>query len=462
MIWGSDQVKIVCETSTSKIRPYIPKTLRRRAFEMIHRLSHPGGRATSKTLRQRYFWPSMCKDVTSWARSCEDCQKSKISRHVKTIPEFFKPPDARFNHIHMDIVGPLPTSQGYNYLLTIINRFSRWPEAYPVKDTTAATIAQTFYTGWVCRYGTPKIITTDQGAQFESRLFTALLKFTGTERIRTTAYHPASNGLVERWHRCLKASLMCHGSKVNWVDTLPTVLLGLRTCLRDNLDSSPAEFLFGTTLRVPGEFFNDDNFTPNPQIFIENYREYMKDLKPVPDTRKDKVKPFCFKDLKYCTHVFVRCEGAQSLERPYEGPFKIIRRSSEKVYVILRKGEEIPITKERLKPAHLEQVFYNLQQNLKSGHGNVPNKNDSGYTATEDTEENTSDQNTPRRQETTCEKNQLPNLTDSLQTTSSSNTASSFHNPTLRTYPAKKKVVRFKAENEIFIITPFMQKYYSS
>ena len=137
-----------------------------------------------------------------------------------------------------------------------MDRFSRWPEAWPIKNIEASIVAQTFYSEWICRYGSPKIVTTDRGAQFESNLFKALLQFAETDKIRTTSYHQASNGLVERWHRSLKAAIMCHGSRYKWTEFLPTVLLGLRPCIRENMDVSPSEYLFGTTLRIPGEFFS--------------------------------------------------------------------------------------------------------------------------------------------------------------------------------------------------------------
>ena len=136
-------------------------------------------------------------------------------------------------------------------LLCNYDRFSRWVEAIPTNDQTAHTVAIVFYTNWVSRFGSPRIITTDRGRQFESHLFQAIIKLVGCERIRTTAYHPASNGLIESWHREVKLAIMCHNARFNWVDTLPTVLLGLRTSVRLELDSSPAEYLYGTSIQSP-------------------------------------------------------------------------------------------------------------------------------------------------------------------------------------------------------------------
>lgn len=237
----------------------------------MHALSHPSGRSTCQMLRQKYVWPGIKKDALEWSRRCEACQKAKVHRHNRLKPTTIDAPDARFNHIHMDIIE-LPVVNGYRYCLRIIDKFSRWPEAIPMRDVTADSVATGFYQQWVCRFGSPLSITTDQGRQFESKLFESLAKLIGSKRIRTTPYHPASNGLVERWHRSLKAALMC-GRQIPWMDLLPSVMLGLRTAFKEDLGATCAEMLYGTTLRVPGEFFVTTDLPANPQNFVEKFRQ---------------------------------------------------------------------------------------------------------------------------------------------------------------------------------------------
>ena len=91
-----------------------------------------------------------------------------MHQHTVTPLGSFSVPEARFDHVHLDIVGPFPTCKGYSYLLTCVDRFTRWPEAILLVDTTASTIAHAFISGWMARYGTPSTITTDHGAQFKS------------------------------------------------------------------------------------------------------------------------------------------------------------------------------------------------------------------------------------------------------------------------------------------------------
>ena len=129
---------------------------------------------------------------------------------MKTVPDYFNPLQARFMQVHIDLVGPMTPSQGYKYCLTRIDRFSRWLEVIPIKDIKADTVAQAFYASWISRFGSPEIICTDQGSQFDSELFQSFMQILGCKRNRTTSYHPAANGLIERWHRSLKSAILCH------------------------------------------------------------------------------------------------------------------------------------------------------------------------------------------------------------------------------------------------------------
>ena len=169
---------LLCNVSTGSQRPLIPPQWRRIVFDLLHCLSHPGIRATQKLITARYVWPGINADVCRWTHSCIQCQCAKIQRHSSTPLSTFPKPDARFDVVHIDLVGPLPPSQGHTYLLTCIDRFTRWPEAIPLTTITAEAVAQAFLTGWIARFGIPS---TDRGRQFESKLWEALTTLLGVK-----------------------------------------------------------------------------------------------------------------------------------------------------------------------------------------------------------------------------------------------------------------------------------------
>lgn len=343
---------IWCETSTNMNRPYVPQQMRRHIFDSLHGLSHPGIRATRKLITIKYFWPSINKDINSMSRSCLACQKSKIHRHTRSPIASFNIPVSRFDHIHMDLVGPLPTSNGYSYILTIVDRFSRWPEAYPIRDISTTTIVKEFVSQYVARFGVPLSLTTDRGTQFTSKFFAELSKWLGTKHIQTTAYHPQANGMVERLHRQLKSALMARGKSENWSENIPFVLLGIRTAIKEDISCTAAELVYGQTLRLPAEIVvTDSNLMPNTADILNKLRDFSQTIRPV-DTRKPiSTSSYIPKALNTCDYVFIRVDKIKpALTAPFEGPFKVIRRL-RKHFVVQIRGKNNSISIDRLKPA---------------------------------------------------------------------------------------------------------------
>ncbi|GFV35271.1 hypothetical protein TNCV_3203031 [Trichonephila clavipes] len=263
----NSSTEIMCDLSTGTARPYIPKQHRQDVFSAMHNLSHPCIRRSVHLMKQRFVWPSISSDVAKWARHCLTCQKSKIHRHTRSPLSSFQEPSQRFDHVHLDLIGPLPPSNGYSYCLTMIDRFSKWPEAQPLKDITAETVAEAFFSSWVSRFGTPAILTTDRGRQFETSLFKGLSKLLGVQKCRTTGYHPQANGMIEELHRPLKSAIKCHATE-RWTEVLPIILLGLRASLKEDILCTPAELVFGTTIRLPGEMFDSSNLDDDVVNFI--------------------------------------------------------------------------------------------------------------------------------------------------------------------------------------------------
>lgn len=374
---------LYCDVSSNIARPFVTQQYRKQVFESLHGMSHPGARATMKFVEQRFVWPSMKSDCKKWTRECISCQRNKIHRHVHAPPGKYDLVSTRFEHLNIDIVGPLPWSQGYRYILTCIDRFTRWPEAFPLENITADTVAKALYSGWIARYGVPLRISTDQGRQFESGLFKTLAKLLGTNHLRTTARHPQSNGLIERFHRQLKASLRCHETD-DWVERIPTVLLGIRAAWKDDLAATSAELVFGEPIRLPGEFLSPRRETPeDPSLYVTRLRQHFNDLKPVPTTSHANKPIFVFKDLETSSHVFVYKNSPKGpLQDPYEGPFLVLERHARH-YVVRIRNRIVPVSVDRLKPAYINLSEDDdsdplLSQTSKNSNNNIVRETRSG------------------------------------------------------------------------------------
>lgn len=359
-------IKLLCQQQGDKVRICVPRFYQKIIFDQFHRMAHSGVKATQAQILQHYVWPGVKKDVSNWTRACQECQKNKVSRYTKSLSNQIDVPDERFEHVHIDIVGPLPISNGRRYILTMIDRFSRWPEAVAIPDMTAETVAKTFVEVWVARFGTPSKLTSDQGRQFESQLMKELAVLLGLERIHTTPYHPQANGMIECWHRPLKTALESY--KSSWTDALPLVLLGLRTAIRG--ETSASDMLYGTAIRIPGAMMEKQPLRGSTESFVTNLREKMNSVVPRPASNNDtKRHVFVPKDLGTCTHVFLRTDKVRAaLEPPFTGPYEVLTRTS-KTLTIKIKNKEVTVSIDRLKPAYFaKDPDPSSDRITKSGH----------------------------------------------------------------------------------------------
>ena len=350
-LWG--------DVSTGSFRPIVPAQLRQLVFNSLHGAAHPGIKATRRLISTRFVWPGLAAEVSRWAKECLACQRAKVHRHVHIQPEKIPVPARRFQHIHVDLVGPLPVSGGFTHALTIVDRSSRWVEAVPLASTKAADCATALFSNWISRFGVPEHLTSDRGPQFVSSLWAAVCKLLNISHHQTAAYHPQANGMVERVNRRFKEALRARLVDLNWVSELPWVLLGLRATPAEASNLSAAEAVYGAPLVVPGQFLGEAE--PPAKQFFEDLRMAMSGFSPAAVTHNTPSKLQHLADLPaelaQAEFVLVRRDAAGRsagtvLAPAYDGPFKVLQRSRTNFRLQLPRRQDV-VSTSRLKAAWL-------------------------------------------------------------------------------------------------------------
>ena len=237
-------------SQTSQLQLLVPKPGRNGLFLSYHATliaGHLGRNRTLARLSQRFYWSGMADDVGDWLRNCTTClkRKSPAGRHH---PLGNIPTGHRWDRIAMDILDVCdPTPDGFRYILVIADYFSKWTEAFPIKNKCADTVAEVLVDKIILRFGMPLVIHSDQGREFENGLMKSLCSLLGCVKTRTAPYHPESDGMVERFNRtCLMMlSMFVNDRRDNWHKLLPFVMHAYRTSVHESTGYSPYRLMMG-------------------------------------------------------------------------------------------------------------------------------------------------------------------------------------------------------------------------
>ena len=248
------------EADGGDVRTCVQLVLPRKCLPAVLKLAHDvptaghlGITKTKDRILQRYYWPGVFRDVAQYCRTCEVCQRSQLKHPAKApmMPmPLIKTP---FKRIAMDIVGPLArTKRGHRFILTIVDYATRYPEAIALSSTEAPNIARELV-HLFARVGVPEEILTDQGTNFMSTLLQEVYRLLHVKRIRTTPYHPQTDGLVERFNGTIKSMLRKFVSRnqKDWDEYLPYLLFAYREVPQESTGFSPFELLYGRRVRGP-------------------------------------------------------------------------------------------------------------------------------------------------------------------------------------------------------------------
>jgi transposase InsO family protein len=197
-----------------------------------------------QTIRRTFFWPKMVEDIYETVRQCDACARNRISerKHTKKLQLF--PAKGPLESVAMDILGPLPrTKHGNRFLLAISDRFSKVTKTVPLRTVTALSVARAFCDHWAYAYLPPLSLLTDSGPQFTAKFFLDVCAELGIKQIFTTAYHPQTNGQVERYNRTILASLRAYIAKIqdNWDDYTSAITYAYNCRVHSSLGMPPFE-----------------------------------------------------------------------------------------------------------------------------------------------------------------------------------------------------------------------------
>jgi transposase InsO family protein len=236
----------------------VPQTKRPEVLSLAHEGLFGGHMGMQKTLDRVlnvFYWPGVGSDVRRHCRSCDRCQRTSLKGNQRPVPLGRVPVvDEPFRCVAMDLVGPIQpaTERGHQYILTVMDQATRYPECVPLRKVDTETIAEALWGIW-SRFGTPKEILTDQGPQFMSDLMEGVNRLLSIKHHAVSVWHPCGNGMIERFNKTLKHSLkkLCAQQPKDWDRYLPAALFAYREVPQVSTGFSPFEMLYGRRVRGP-------------------------------------------------------------------------------------------------------------------------------------------------------------------------------------------------------------------
>jgi len=387
--------------TSDRLQIVLPHQYRPEFIRLVHTGmtgGHLGRTKTEEQVRTRAYWPNWRSQVAAELKRCQQCASYHRGKPPKqTLLQPFCAGEP-FEVIAVDITGPHPkSSRGNEYIVTVIDLFTKWAEAYPVRNHTAPVVAKVLMDNIISRHGCPKRCLSDRGVEFESGLFQEFCSKMGIEKIRTTAYQPSTNACVERFHRTLNSMLakVIKTNQRDWDDCLPTVMAAYRAAKHSSTGFSPNALVFGRENRAPIDIVLG-SIAAESEAY-ESYDDYVcamqrrqrdlyalarEHLETAAERRKDdydiKVKPRAFTVGQWVWYLYPRryVKKSPKWTRNYDGPFLVVKVIEPADYVIQksRKSQPQVVHQNKLKPCYcptpanwLEEVRGSTEEPLRNG-----------------------------------------------------------------------------------------------
>lgn len=333
----------------------IPQVLRSKILNVGHTVPWAGHLGKHKTLARisaRFFWPGLYSEVSDYIKSCPECQLACSGGKVGRAPLISLPIiDIPFERIAMDVVGPLEKSRsGNRFMLVICDYATRYPEVFPLRNVKAKQVA-TALLKLFSRVGIPREVLTDQGTNFRSQLLKQVYRLLGIKAIKTTPYHPQTDGLVERYNRTLKSMLCKFVSDTgsDWDQWIPYLLFAYREVPQSSTGFSPFELLYGRQVRGPLDILKEEWESKSPErqniasyvLKMRDQLERMSTLARENITEAQKYQKTWY-DKKARSRSFIPGQKVllllptkeSKLLAKWQGPFEVLGKKSPVTYEI--------------------------------------------------------------------------------------------------------------------------------
>ena len=346
--------KIIAEDkycSSEIIRPLsneeMSREIKNDVLDSIHRqLGHIGYTKMLNFMRDRYTWKGLTDDVKNHIANCIPCAERKSSGNILGVKRLSIVAERPFQKVMIDVCGPLPKSQkGYQYILGLVDVFSRYVMMIPMKETTTATIVDAIMSRWISNFGCPEEIISDGGPNLNSALMVEFCNMFGVRKKKISPYYPQANGIIEREFRTVKDMIYatCKTSGRDWAHVIPHIEMGLRATVNKSTKAIPYEVIFGQSFPIP-RIKNNVCFKNELIDSITSYRSYVQ--KMINSQQQEKImqnsvsgnRRFAVGDA-----VMVRRVGNNKpgiLDAKYFGPCKIIQACGHLSYKLNYKGKE--------------------------------------------------------------------------------------------------------------------------
>ena len=353
------------DTDSETLQLLVPASRRKQILTALHNsitAGHMGITRTTARIQERYYWVNLREDVKNWCTSCEECQKAKNYTNKPKAQMATYRAGAPMERIALDILGPLPsTRSGNKYILVVADYFTKWTEAFPIQNIEAETVARILVTEVLCRFGLPRQIHSDQGTQFESRLFKEMCTLFDIDKTRTTPCHPQSNGLVERFNRTILGMLTKFVStdRDDWDEKLPFLMMAYRSSEHDTTGYSPNRMMLGRETELPIDLL----FGPPPVTeetkpasdFVVNIKETLTKIHTSARTKMLKASDRQKRGYDHRIHqnqymagdlVWLQTKSKQvhtpKLQFGWEGPYTVQLKVTDLVYKVQKSSKTKP------------------------------------------------------------------------------------------------------------------------